>query len=259
MDCAEASSRELLNCNFTTPRAYDPYLVVHKLYGPWFEPANPGAGSLLVLGQHNSGTSMLARLIMLMGAFQGNVKGMLRLSITARCPLLHVRFLHMPGGCAAGLSTSHTNRLKYWEKIDVTHFHDMVLSWVTDPNFKPYHAQGVDMNQLSDGNRDNLKCFAKKVIKDLDRHKPWVLKDPRMLLFADFWIKEVLFPLPTLCVQACCAWRCMPKTATAPGAQEHAEQEHNSSSVCMCLGKPPPSVGSRDMCNVHRNTQRMLY
>ena len=70
----------------------------------------------------------------------------------------------------------------------------MVLSWVTDPNFKPYHAQGVDMNQLSIGNRDNLKCFAKKVIRDLDRHKPWVLKDPRMLLFADFWIKEVLLP-----------------------------------------------------------------
>lgn len=68
----------------------------------------------------------------------------------------------------------------------------MVLSWVTDPKFKPYHAQGVDMGKLSSHNRDNLKCFAKKVIKDLDRHKPWVLKDPRMLLFADFWIKQVL-------------------------------------------------------------------
>lgn len=70
----------------------------------------------------------------------------------------------------------------------------MVLGWVTDPNFKPYHTQGIDMNQLTDRNRDNLQCFAKKVIKDLDRHKPWVLKDPRMLLFADFWITEVLAP-----------------------------------------------------------------
>lgn len=89
--CAEASATELLSCNFTTPRAYDPYLVLHKLYGPWFEPTNPGAGSLLVLGQHNSGTSMLARLIMLMGAFQGNVKGTINRYLTACLALLFMR------------------------------------------------------------------------------------------------------------------------------------------------------------------------
>lgn len=81
--------------------------------------------------------------------------------------------------------------MKYWERIDVTHFHDMVLQWVTDPQYRPYHAQGVDMSKLTRAKSDNLKCFARKIVRDLDRHKPWVLKDPRMLLFADHWIREV--------------------------------------------------------------------
>jgi hypothetical protein len=72
---AEASSVELQSCNFTTPKEFDPYLVNRKLYGPWFDANSNGRGQMLILGQHNSGTSMLARLLMLMGAFQGNVKG----------------------------------------------------------------------------------------------------------------------------------------------------------------------------------------
>lgn len=77
--CAEASAIELQRCNFTTPREFDPYLVLRKLYGPWFEANGRGRGQMLILGQHNSGTSMLARLLMLMGAFQGNVKGVVLL------------------------------------------------------------------------------------------------------------------------------------------------------------------------------------
>lgn len=48
---------------------------------------------MLVLGQHNSGTSMLARLMMLMGAFQGNVKGMSIVN-NRNCILLHYEVVH---------------------------------------------------------------------------------------------------------------------------------------------------------------------
>ena len=91
----------------------------------------------------------------------------------------------------AGLSTSPTNRLKYWEKIDVSHFHDMLLRAVADSRFKPYHAQGVDMSRLTPEMNSTLTCFIGKIVKDLDRHRPWVIKDPRMLLFADQWIAQV--------------------------------------------------------------------
>ena len=45
------------------------------LYGAPFLGEHSGSGGILVLGNHNSGTSMLTRLIMLMGAFQGNLEG----------------------------------------------------------------------------------------------------------------------------------------------------------------------------------------
>lgn len=92
---------------------------------------------------------------------------------------------------SAGLSTSPTNRLKYWEKIDVSHYHDMMLRWVSDSNFRPYHAQGVNMAKLTPAMKQSFQCFISKIVYDLDRHRPWVLKDPRMLLFSEQWLQQV--------------------------------------------------------------------
>lgn len=91
---------------------------------------------------------------------------------------------------AAGLSTSPTNRLKYWEKLDVSHFHDMLLRAISDSQFKPYHAQGVNMTRMTPPMQETLNCFVRKIVKDLDRHKPWVIKDPRMLL-SEHWLAQV--------------------------------------------------------------------
>lgn len=91
----------------------------------------------------------------------------------------------------------------------MTHFHDIVLSWVTDHNFKPYHAQGVNKSLLSEDRKETISCFAQKTVRDLDRHRPWVLKDPRMLLFAEHWIRHVCSAILILdCVVfvgQCCA------------------------------------------------------
>jgi hypothetical protein len=93
----------------------------------------------------------------------------------------------------AGLSTSPKNRLKYWEKLNVSHFHEMALSWITDRAFKPFQAQGIHMGALTADQRSKINCFARKTVKDLNRHTPWVLKDPRMLLFSKFWVDAVRF------------------------------------------------------------------
>lgn len=91
----------------------------------------------------------------------------------------------------AGLSTSPTNRLKYWEKLDVSHYHDLLLGYLSDKRFRPYQAQGVDRRKMTEAMHQSLECFVGKTIYDLDRHWPWVLKDPRMMLFADSWLQRV--------------------------------------------------------------------
>lgn len=70
---AEATSQQLWQCTFVYPRGFDPPNILRSLYGAPFMGETEGSGSMLVLGNHNSGTSMLTRLIMLMGAFQGNL------------------------------------------------------------------------------------------------------------------------------------------------------------------------------------------
>lgn len=97
----------------------------------------------------------------------------------------------MTADACTGLSTSPTNRLKYWEKIDVSHYHDQLLRVISDQRFRPYHAQGVNMTRMTPAINRSFSCFISKIIYDLDRHKPWVLKDPRMMLFTQNWLQQV--------------------------------------------------------------------
>ena len=73
----------------------------------------------------------------------------------------------------------------------MSHFHDMLLRAVSDARFRPYHAQNVNLSKLTPQMKQSLRCFAGRVAKDSDRHQPWVLKDPRMLLFTEFWLRKV--------------------------------------------------------------------
>ena len=75
---AVPAPRSLLTCSFKTPKRFDTADVLQQLYGPYFSTATAApteSGSMFVLGNHNSGTSVLTRLVMLMGAFQGNLNG----------------------------------------------------------------------------------------------------------------------------------------------------------------------------------------
>jgi hypothetical protein len=37
----------------------------------------------------------------------------------------------------------------------------------------------------------SLQCFAKKQIEDMNRHQPWVMKDPRMALTMPLWRRYI--------------------------------------------------------------------
>lgn len=73
----------------------------------------------------------------------------------------------------------------------MSHYHDLLLGALSDKRFRPYQAQGVDRRKMTKAMRQSLKCFVSKIVYDLDRHWPWVLKDPRMMLFADSWLPRV--------------------------------------------------------------------
>ena len=66
-----------------------------------------------------------------------------------------------------------------------------MLRAYSSKEFKPYHAQGLDLSTLTAADQNRLDSLAERVIADQNRHQPWVLKDPRMLFFAEAWIAKV--------------------------------------------------------------------
>lgn len=122
-----AANVDMLACLYDPPMTFDTPYLYKQLYGDAFDPTDTsGSGEILVLGQHNSGTSMVAKLVMLLGAFQGNYET---------------------------VSISPRNRLKYYEQLSVSAFHDAFLQKFTDPQFRPYHGQSLNFTLLTDADQ----------------------------------------------------------------------------------------------------------
>ena len=113
---------------------------------------------LIVLGMHRSGTSVLARLLNLMGAYFG------------------------PEGSSTG--ANHENPKGFWERRDVRNLNDQVL-----------HAMGCDWNRISAFDPEaipeavaaDFNRAAAPLVLDLDAHRPWLLKEPRLCLLFGLW------------------------------------------------------------------------
>jgi len=117
---------------------------------------------LIVLGMHRSGTSVLARLLNLMGAYFG------------------------PEGISTG--GNQENPKGFWERRDVRLLNDTVL-----------HAVGCDWNRISALDVGALPEIvtaefrerASKLILEMDAHRPWFMKEPRLCLLLPLW-RQVL-------------------------------------------------------------------
>lgn len=113
---------------------------------------------LMVLGMHRSGTSVLARMLNLMGAYFG------------------------PEGMSTG--ANEENPRGFWERRDVRALNDAVL-----------HEAGADWNRVSGFKVEDLSAQvrarfheqASKLVLELDAHRPWVLKEPRLSLLFPLW------------------------------------------------------------------------
>jgi hypothetical protein len=125
---------------------------------------------VFVCGMHRSGTSMVARLLNLMGMYFG------------------------PEG--SGLPANRENPKGFWERGDVVALNDRLLA-TTDSVWFDVHAfvtRGAAWRPPQ-GLVDALRA---KVL-DIDAYRPWFLKDPRLCLTLPYWLEHCERPLVVVC------------------------------------------------------------
>jgi hypothetical protein len=124
-------------------------------------PATPAA-QVVVLGMHRSGTSALTGLLQRMGLWAGEEEDF-------------------------PLADGH-NQTGYWEHRGVWSVDEAILqtlgaSWA--------EVADLDLSRLEKGVRARLRERAREIVRDLDGHGSWVIKDPRLCLLFPFW-REIL-------------------------------------------------------------------
>jgi hypothetical protein len=121
---------------------------------------------LIILGMHRSGTSVLARLINLMGVYFG------------------------PEGI--GIGANQENPKGFWERRDVRVLNDLVLQ-----------GSGCDWNRVSRFDLDGVPApvlqefnkRASRLVLEMDAHRPWMLKEPRLCLLLPLWRRWIEVPI----------------------------------------------------------------
>lgn len=113
---------------------------------------------LIVLGMHRSGTSAVAGVLNLMGAYFSSPE--------------------------LALPADPTNPKGYWERRDVIITNKTVMeksgaTWHNISQFDPFH--------ISQDLQQEFKTHANPIIQSLNQHQQWLLKDPRLCLTLPLW------------------------------------------------------------------------
>jgi hypothetical protein len=126
---------------------------------------------IIVLGAHRSGTSMVTRLINMMGAYFGM------------------------GDMSIGANTE--NPKGFWERADVIATNDAILRHYGCEWDKLDNWQFVEKPAKKDLTAlDATLQSMQKIILEMDANRPWVMKDPRMCITYPFW--QPLLELPVI-------------------------------------------------------------
>lgn len=121
---------------------------------------------LIVLGMHRSGTSVLARALNLMGAYFG------------------------PEGISTGANAE--NPKGFWERRDVRALNDAVLRGVgCDWN----RVLRFDLRTLPPELLADFDKRAARLVLEMDAHRPWLIKEPRLCLLLPLWRKWLEAPV----------------------------------------------------------------
>ena len=113
---------------------------------------------VFILGMHRSGTSALARVLNLMGLYFG--------------------------GERVSTGRNRENRKGFWERRDVRMLNDTILfnaksDWDC--------VSAFDVDALSDPVLSGYRTAAADIVMDMDAHRPWFLKEPRLCLLFPIW------------------------------------------------------------------------
>ena len=113
---------------------------------------------VFILGMHRSGTSSLARVLNLMGLYFG--------------------------GENAGTGRSAENVKGFWERRDVRDMNDAILAaaggdWDVVSN--------LDLDGLPPESKADYVSAAGDIVLNLDAHRPWFVKEPRLCVLFPIW------------------------------------------------------------------------
>jgi glycosyltransferase involved in cell wall biosynthesis len=123
---------------------------------------------IIILGMHRSGTSVVARLLNMMGAY------------------------FAPERVELPLTTA--NPKGYWERRDVINLNEDILTALGITWDNIHQFKSADMTSDI---QTRFESYAREIILGLDANRPWMLKDPRLCLLLPFW--QPLFEIP-VCV-----------------------------------------------------------
>lgn len=125
---------------------------------------------IFVCGMHRSGTSVVARLLNMVGAY------------------------FAPEGAA--LAANDDNPKGFWERADVVALNDRILAEAGARWFDPYPWVSRDAATPPSA---ELAAKLRACLLELDGHRPWFIKDPRLCLTLGSWLPLCEFPVAVIC------------------------------------------------------------
>ena len=113
---------------------------------------------IVVLGMHRSGTSAVARLLNLMGAYFG--------------------------GENISTGASAENEKGFWERLDVRALNDSMLH---NANCDWDRIAELNLRAIPDDYLNAYQRSARDIVLNLDAHRPWFIKEPRLCVLLPLW------------------------------------------------------------------------
>ena len=121
---------------------------------------------IIILGMHRSGTSAVSRLVNMMGAYFAPEE--------------------------KRMAAAPENPKGFWERTDVMHLNNEILnaaggSWD--------QVSQLDLEIINGPDREKFGGRINDILLEMDAHRPWSLKDPRMCLTLPVWRDHLEIPL----------------------------------------------------------------
>jgi len=187
---------------------------------------------IIVLGMHRAGTSAITRLINLMGAYLAPEEQL--------------------------LPAKPDNPKGFWERADVVALHKFLLEKL-DADW--YRTSTLDLDRADPQLLEAFQKRALEILEDLERHRPWVMKDPRLCLLLPLWLPLLEAPV---CIHVT---RHPLTTAYSLAKRDHFPvhfgivlwEHYTARGLLASLGLPRFSVCYEQLMEQPLETARVLY